>query len=484
MNQGSPLLDSLRFRVARIPSFFWAISTSILLSACLGDSAGDLVASARKHAQANDKKAALIELKSALQKSPGLAEARFLLGELLFDSGDYVGAVVELQKAQELGYSPEQVMPLLAKAMYAKGPPEKVIEQFTSVKVSDPAAQAEILSIVAAAQMAAGHTAEAKKIVEAALVADSKSSAAQLAQVRLLATSKDLDGASNLLTEVLKSQVNDSEAHRLKGDLLLLAGKRAEAAQAYKAAIQFNRRNYGAHTAILNLYLQEKDLKSAEKQLAEFKAVEPFRPDVKWFGALLAVEREDMKAAGEFAQQLLKIAPDNPQVLHLGGIIDLKAGAFVRAEAKLGRAVQMMPESVQVRLALGQTYLSMGDSSKALKTLVPLSNGGSPSWESAVLMAQAYMMQGDFVKAEVFYEAAAKLNPSDFNSRTALALAQFEKGRTEQSISSLNALTLSDSGVTSDLALVGVYLRKKDYQSALSAVEQMKKKQPNSAIGE
>ncbi len=482
MTQGVLRSASSPFPVAKFSSLVLAIGTSVLLSACFGGSAGDLVVSARKHVQANDKKAALIELKSALQKSPGLAEARFLLGELLFDSGDYVGAVVELQKAQELGYAPEQVLPLLAKAMYAKGPPEKVIEQFSSVKLSEAAAQAEILSIVAAAQLSAGHTADAKKNVEAALSADAKSSAAQLAQVRLLASSKDFEGASKLLTEVLKSQPNDSEAHRLRGDLFLLAGQRQEAAEAYKAAIKFNRRNYGAHTAILNLYLQEKDLKAADKQLAEFKAAEPSRPDVKWFGALLAVEREDFKSAGELSQQLLKIAPDNPQVLHLGGIIDLKAGAFVRAEAKLGRAVQMMPENVQVRLALAQTYLNMGDPAKALKALSPLSNNGKPNWEAAVLIAQAHMMQGDLAKAEAFYEIAANLNSTDFNSRTALALAQFDKGRAEQGLSKLSALTLSESGVTSDLALIGVYLRKKDYDAALLAVEQMKKKQPNSPI--
>lgn len=483
MTQGISQSNAMRFPVAKISSFVLAVSTGFLLSACMGDSAGELVASARKHVQANDKKSALIELKSALQKSPGLAEARFLLGELLFDSGDYVGAVVELQKAQELGYSQDQVVPLLAKAMYAKGPVEKVIEQFASIKLTEAGPQAELLSIIAAAQMSTGQAIEAKKAVDAALAVAPNSAQAQLAQIRLLATNKDFVGASDLLEKVQKSQPANSEASRLKGDLLLVSGKRKEAAEAYKEAIKLDRLNYGAHTAVLNMYLQDKDLKSVEKQLAEFKAAAPSRPDVKWFGAMLAVQHDDFRSAGELTQQLLKVAPENPQVLHLGGVIDLKSGALVRAEAKLGRAVQMMPDNAQVRFTLAQTYLSMGDSSKAIKALLPLVSSGSPSWETSVLMAQAYMMQGEMTKAEAFYEAAAKLNQTDFNSRTALALAQFDRGRTEQGLSKLSALTLSDAGVTSDLALVGVYLRKKDFDGALAAVEQIKKKQPNSAIG-
>ena len=50
-----------------------------------------------------DIKAAGIELKNALQKDPGNAEARLLLGELYLKLGNGLAAEKEFRRAQELG---------------------------------------------------------------------------------------------------------------------------------------------------------------------------------------------------------------------------------------------------------------------------------------------------------------------------------------------------------------------------------------------
>jgi len=48
----------------------------------------------------NDRAAAVVHLRSALQKNPDLGEARFLLGQALFDAGDGLAAEKELRKAR------------------------------------------------------------------------------------------------------------------------------------------------------------------------------------------------------------------------------------------------------------------------------------------------------------------------------------------------------------------------------------------------
>ena len=81
-----------------IPALLFALS----LTACGTDSPETMLASAKDYLAKNDAKAAVIQLKNALQSKPDLAEARFLLGKALLDEGNVSGADVEFRKAADL----------------------------------------------------------------------------------------------------------------------------------------------------------------------------------------------------------------------------------------------------------------------------------------------------------------------------------------------------------------------------------------------
>ena len=71
------------------PKFNKAISAlilTLLLAACGGESPESLIASSKAYMAKNDTKAAVIQLKNALQQNPTLAEARFLLGSALLET--------------------------------------------------------------------------------------------------------------------------------------------------------------------------------------------------------------------------------------------------------------------------------------------------------------------------------------------------------------------------------------------------------------
>ncbi len=83
-----------------------------------------LIASARDYMAKNDYKAAVIQVKNALQDNPELPEARYLLGQALLRTGDPVGAETELRKARSLSYPDDKVVPPLAQAMLMQGSQE------------------------------------------------------------------------------------------------------------------------------------------------------------------------------------------------------------------------------------------------------------------------------------------------------------------------------------------------------------------------
>ena len=100
---------------------FSTLVAALILAACGGEKPESMLVSAKEYLAKNDTKAAEIQLKNALQGDPNLAEARFLLGKMLLESGNPTAAEVELRKAADLKYPAEQLVPLMARTLLMLG---------------------------------------------------------------------------------------------------------------------------------------------------------------------------------------------------------------------------------------------------------------------------------------------------------------------------------------------------------------------------
>lgn len=450
----------------------------VLVAACSGNSADSLIESANKHLQNNDSKAAIIELKNALQKDPRSAEARFLLGRLLLESGDPVGAGVELDKAQELGYPEVKLIPMQAKLLLARRQGDKLLERYGQRHLGEPAAEAELQALLASAYLEQGKRGEAQAALDAALKAGPGNVDARLLNVRMLASAKDIKGASEALEQLIAAAPNNSEARKLKGDLLLFSGNADGALAAYNEAIEKDKKNLSAHDAALWLTIGRKDAAANDKQLKVLQAALPQHPLTKFFTALVALEKGDTKTAEDYAQQLLKQAPDNVRALQLAGSIALQKKDLVLAQTHLVKALQIAPDQVALRLQLARAYLGANEPAKVMKTLQPLVTESGNQWEAFAMMGQASLISGDVAKAETYLSQAVKLNPKDGRSRSVLAVLDISKGRNAQGMNELRSIASTDTGPTAELAMIGVYLKSKNYDQAMKVVEDLEHKLP------
>ena len=467
-------------------SFVLLLSVSIsaaLLAGCGEQTPEALLASAKDYLAKKEPRAAVIQLKSALQKQPGLAEARFLLGSTLLDGADAVAAEVELRKSLDFKYPEASVLPLLAKALVLQGKGQRVIQDYAAVELTEPAASAALKTALATAYAQQGNNAKAHLALDDALRRMPGFDRALLVQAQLKAAEHEFDAAAELTEQILVKNPNNYEALQLKGNLLYFVKNDVKAAlQAQRQALAVRKDWLPAHASILEILLTQRDLAAAKTQLDELKQIAPNDPLTKYFGAQLAYLTQDYKTAKELEQQLLKVAPDDVKVLLLAGSIELQAGSLVQAESFASKALQSQPDLAMARLLLARIHLRSGQAPKARETLAPLLDKADVGAEVLALAGQAALQSGDATNAEAYFSRAAKLDPNDMRSRTVLALAQFSKGNAELGFAQLHSIAASDTGTIADMAIISARLRERAYDAALKAIDSMERKQPDKPL--
>jgi cellulose synthase operon protein C len=469
-------------KVSRPRHLLFALVAAAALAGCSGDKPETLLASAKDYLAKDDSKAAIIQIKNALQRNPDLPEARFLLGQALLATGDAAAAEVELGKALELQYSKDAVFPLLAKALLAQGKFKKVTDDISPASLTAPRAKAEVQTALAAAYAGQGKADQSSAALAAALAADPEYGDALLVQARQMAGAGNPDGALAVVDRILAKSPQNADAWRSKGDFLLFGKKdQPGAVQAYRKSVEIKPDYIAGHASLMGVLLSQGDPDAVAKELEQLKKVAPNHPQTRYFETQVAVLKKDFKRARELAQQLLKMAPDNARSLQLAGAIELQLNSLVQAEAYLSKSVQAAPDQPLARRLLIHTYLRTGQNAKALATLPANLNREERDAEMLSAAGQVYLQTGDVKMAEQYFAKASKIDPQDAKKRTSLAVTHLLKGN-DAAFGELQDIASTDKGTTADMALISAYLRRKEFDKALKAIDVLEKKQPGDPL--
>lgn len=459
-----------------------ALGSALLLAGCFGDSAQDLLKSAKEHLDKKDAKGAVIQLKNALQKDDSLAEARFLLARALLDSGDVAGAVIEAEKAKTQGFKSDAMSALQARLLMRQGKLEELFTQFGAVHLATAADEADLQSTLVSAYVAKGDLPKARTAVDAAVRAAPDSATVRLLNARLLATEGKAAEARAEVDALLAKTPDSAEAWTFKGELQTNAKEpAADAIASFRKALSLDKKQTAAHSALVNLLMREGDKAGAAAALNEMRAAVPTQPQTLFLGAIMALEANNLKEATELSQALLKMAPSNDNALYLAGRVALANGDLRSAESNFAKVLNSAPEAINARVALAQLQLRAGDLDQAMSTLQPALDAKIPNSEALSLGAAIRLRQGQGAEAERLMTRASEVNPGDIRSRIGLALAQIQKGQEVQGIAALRTLTAQDPGTLADTALISALVRKRDDAGAQAAISALEKKAPKAA---
>ena len=459
-----------------------ALLVSLMLSACGGDNPETMLASAKDYLAKNDSKAAVIQLKNALQSKPDLAEARFLLGKALLEEGNATAAEVDLRKAADLKFPADQLIPLQARTLLVLGQTKKVVDDLAKTPLSSPEGKADLQTSVGRAYLALGKPDAALTAFNAALVALPNYGPAVFGQARIKAASRDLPGALVLIDSVLEKNPKSYEAMQFKGDLLAVQGNSKASTEVYVKLLESRPDYLPAHASLVSRYLESGNMEAASKQFESMKKLAPAHPQTTYIQAELLYRQKKFNEAREPIQQHLRATPDSIQGQQLAGAIEYELKSYATAEKFLLAVLPKTPEIGLARRVLIASYLRSGQPDKALAALQPILDKIGNNSNLLALAGEVYMQNGDADKAGSYFTKAAALDPENKGKQTSVALSHLAKGETETAYRELEKIASTDSGVRADMALIASQLRNRKFDQALQSIAGVEKKQPENPL--
>ena len=116
--------------------------------------------------------------------------------------------------------------------------------------------------------------------------------------------------------------------------------------------------------------------------------------------ALQALSENKLSAAEKCLAQVLKLAPNHPDVLYLQGVLDLRQRKWSDAQRVLETATQLDPNHARALAALGMARADQGNYEAAIPPLEKaLQLDSNPGYEARWALAKSYYHQAQYQQA-------------------------------------------------------------------------------------
>ena len=445
------------------------VSTLVLtlLSGCGTKDATEHYADALNFIQQHQYNAAIIELKSAIQQQPDNADFRMALGNLYLQTSDPLSAEKELSRALQLGTPVEQLAVALAKAHYLAENYQPLLSLFESDSTINTDVLAYVQLYKALAEIELGSMENAVAIFDQLIQAD-LADIKSFAEAALSINARSYDNARQKLN-VIK---NDSPI--------------------YLEALLLN-----AHTALM-----QKSPDTAAPLLLEYLQQRPSAYKVRLLTAETQVRLNDLAAADQHLQPLLKVIPNHGLTNYLKAVVEYDKKNYTLAKEHVDKAILAKLDTVPNRVLAGLIHYQLGLESQALVHLSAIKQYLPQLPEVNRLYAALRLKAGEVT------DAAESISQSEFtaadlalvsstvselvrtgnNKAAADILARYEQfvvAEDAQSLQALGRLKLSISGQETAgikaleqalllepgqhhtrLILAGNYIRLKQYDKA------------------
>ena len=411
-----------------------AFSSLLIISACSQKTSDEYVALAETKIQQNDVPSAIIDLKNAITANVQDPRARFLLGSLYAERGSSAAAEKELVRAFDLGYEPNEVLPVLASVYSLQFKHEEIINLVDESRNLAPEVSTSLLLYKAIAHFQLGEPYKAKKAVADANEISADSLYSKLGNAYLDFSNQKFDTSLEKINEILVQEPDFADAYLLRGHLTTASNDNEGAVKSFEKYKELLPRTYQARIFLASAYMKNEQFKEAEKEIDLLLQFNPDQPIVNQLKGTVRFNMKDFNGAKLYTETAIQNGLDNTPNRIIAGISSFKLKSYEQAYRHLDNVRDKLPTDHPVLKLLAMVELNLGKNIDAAITITEM-EGLSENDMVLLSLASAQLMREG--KAD---EAQKLIKKSDsMNINTSMRLAQ--RGAMRLSLDDLDGLT-------------------------------------------
>ena len=434
-----------------------------------------------------DVRAAIIELKNAVQSDPTYLPARLLLAQAYIREGAGAEAELELENAEMLGADPVLLIVPMAKALLLQQKFDVVLEAFDPSKY-DPGIRQQLLVARGEAFLEISQFKSAREEYQAAVEMDAAAVAPYVGLARVALQENDLSGAATYASRAVEKGPRNIEAWQTKASIEHAQGQLSEAEQSYARVLELDPGHIEARVGRSGVLVDLGDDVRAMAAVEALRADQPLDPRATYLQAILLTRAGDSEAAREALERTAgNLKEAGEQAINRSGQLLLIASSTFFDLGELDIAVDYLkrylfkePRNTEMRKVLGKIRLEHAKHNLAIEALEPGLKMSPNDPELLLLLASAYSAAERHIDATPLLEKALDLTDGSVLVRTTLAKNRLLRG---QAAAAMRELEISYAGDPSrqqaGLLLVISHTQRRDYERALAIATSMAEHAPD-----
>ncbi len=430
--------------------------------------------------QVGDYKAAIIELRNALQLDPRLSEAHYQLGLAYIGIDDAVNAYRHLEMASQVDPLNVDAITKAAEMLFQGNELDESRKRLKKALDLDPD-YVNALILAANMELQAKHLNEAETYIEKAHKLDPDLDRVYLAKANIYLAKKNYDNAVESIEKALEINPKNEAAYRALTIYWIATNNLSEAEKTLQKMLATFPNSPLPHLEMAKIQELKNDLTGAATSLQKAIEKDPRDPEVHVIEARFYEKHGELQKAESSFVKAVSVAakPDDYRAVLADHYFNSKKYAL--AGEQVEQVIAKYPEHMYANFVKAKLLLEKEDSINEAIALLEKLALQNPQWSEVLFYtARAYFKLHEIDRALNAIEKAVDQAPGNPDYRLLLAHLLYSKGEFEQALVEVKIALRMKSGSYAAAILYGKLLyMTESYPQALEFYKNLDSVKPN-----